>query len=99
MNIHLPISVSSGNLKKSNNGAIKRAIELVNWNFIFSHKNVHEQVFIFNYILMNIFPNYIPNKLITVDDKDPLWMNEYIKKKDIGQCILYIVPIHKKGDK
>ena len=87
------------NFKKSNNGAIKRAIELVNWNFIFSHKNVHEQVFIFNYILMNIFPNYIPNKLITVDDKDPLWMKEYIKKKDIGQCILYIVPIHKKGDK
>ena len=71
----------------------------MNWNFIFSHKNVHEQVFIFNYILMNIFPNYIPKKLITVDDKDPLWMNEYIKKKDIGQCILYIVPIHKKGDK
>ena len=30
---------------------------------------------------MNIFSNYIPNKLITVDDKDPPWMNEYIKKK------------------
>ena len=24
--------------------------------------------------------NYIPNKLITVDDKDPPWMNESIKK-------------------
>ena len=30
---------------------------------------------------MNIFSNYIPNKLITVDDKDPPWMNENIKKK------------------
>ena len=30
---------------------------------------------------MNIFSNYIPNKLITVDDKDPPWMNESIKKK------------------
>ena len=27
---------------------------------------------------MNIFSNYIPNKLITVNDKDPPWMNEYI---------------------
>ena len=30
---------------------------------------------------MNIFLNCIPNKLITVDDKDPPWMNESIKKK------------------
>ena len=30
---------------------------------------------------MNIFSNYVPNKLITVDDKDPPWMNESIKKK------------------
>ena len=74
------------NFKKSNNGAIKRAIELVNWNFLFSPKNVHEQV-IFNQTLMNIFSNYIPNKLITVDDKDPPWMNEYIKKKILDKKI------------
>ena len=30
---------------------------------------------------MNIFSNYISNKLITVDVKDPPWMNESIKKK------------------
>ena len=30
---------------------------------------------------MNIFSNYIPNKLITVDDKDPTSMNEYINRK------------------
>ena len=75
------------NFKKSNNGAIKRAIELVNWNFLFSHKNVHEQVVIFNQTLMNIFSNYIPNKLITVDDKDPPWMNEYINKKILDKKI------------
>ena len=69
------------NFKKSNNDAIKKAIELVNWNFLFSNKSVHEQVTIFNQTLMNIFSNYIPNKLITVDDKDPPWMNESIKKK------------------
>ena len=75
------------NFKKSNNGAIKRAIELVNWNFLFSHKNVHEQVVIFNQTLINIFSNYVPNKFITVDDKDPPWMNEYINKKILDKKI------------
>ena len=53
----------------------------MNRNFLFSNKSVHEQVTVFNQTLMNTFSNYIPNKLITVDDKDPLWMNESIKKK------------------
>ena len=75
------------NFKKSNNGAIKSAIKLVDWNFLFSHKNVHEQVVIFNQTLMNIFSNYIPNKLITVDDKDPPWMNQYIKKKILDKKV------------
>ena len=30
------------NFKKSNSDVIKKAIELVNWNFLFSNKNVHE---------------------------------------------------------
>ena len=75
------------NFKKSNNGAIKSAIKLVDWNFLFSHKNVHKQVVIFNQTLMNIFSNYIPNKLITVDDKDPPWMNQYIKKKILDKKV------------
>ena len=42
---------------------------------------IHEQVVIFNQTLMNIFSDYIPNKLITIDDKDPPWMNKYSKTK------------------
>ena len=66
---------------------VQLKVELVDWNFLFSHKNVHEQVVIFNQTLMNIFSNYIPNKLITVNDKDPPWMNEYIKKKILDKKI------------
>ena len=64
-------------------------MELVNWNFLFSPKNVYDQVVIFNQTLMNIFSNYMPKKLITVDDKDPTWMNEYMKKKifDTKNCL------------
>ena len=46
-------------------------MELVIWNFLFSNESVHEQVIIFNQTLTNIFSNYMPNKLITVDGKDP----------------------------
>ena len=29
---------------------------------------------------MNVFSNFIPNKLITFNDKDPPWTSEYFKK-------------------
>ena len=30
---------------------------------------------------MNIFTNCISNKYVTIDDRDPLWMNKTIKNK------------------
>ena len=30
---------------------------------------------------MNVFSNFIPNKLVTFNDKDPPWMFEYLKSK------------------
>ena len=55
-------------------------IEIFDWSYLFSGKNVHEQVGLFNKTLLNIFPNFIPNKIILCDDKDPPWMNDEIKK-------------------
>ena len=31
--------------------------------------------------ILNVFCNYVPNKCITIDNKDPAWMNEIIKSK------------------
>ena len=30
---------------------------------------------------MNIFSNFVPSKLVTFDDSDPLWMNDFIRNK------------------
>ena len=30
---------------------------------------------------MNVFLNFTPNKLVTFDDRNPLWMNDYVKGK------------------
>ena len=34
-----------------------------------------------NEAILNVFWNYIPIKYITIDDKDPVWMNEIMKSK------------------
>ena len=54
---------------------------MADWHFMFMNKTVHEQVTAFNTILMNIFSNYISNKYIIIDDKDPPWMTQAIKGK------------------
>ena len=59
------------NYKEANNTEIRKARDLVNWDFIFLIKTVHEQVFAFNHILMNIFNNYLPNKYKSFDGQDP----------------------------
>ena len=71
--------------KRASISSIRKAIKMVNWQFMFWNKNTHEQVAIFNDILMNILLptnilNYIPNKYVTIDDRDPTWMTEKIKK-------------------
>ena len=67
--------------KRADVNAITTAINQVDWKFMFSCKNVHQQVNIFNKTIINIFSNFIPNKLVTFDDKDPPWMTEKLKEK------------------
>ena len=69
------------NYTRANVESIKRSIELVNWETLFHNKTVHKQVSIFNETLTNIFSNFIPNKYITFDDRDPPWMNDFVTTK------------------
>ena len=54
---------------------------MVGWRFMFLSKNVYEQVPDFNNTLMKIFSNYIPNKYITIGDRDPSWVIKTMKNK------------------
>ena len=67
--------------KHSDENAIARALHQVDWNFLFFNKNVHEQVSILNRTLINVFSNFIPNKLVTFKDKDPPWMTSNLRHK------------------
>ena len=57
--------------RKANIDSIQKALEQINWRFLFSNKSVHQQVKILNSTLMNVFSNFIPNKLVTFNSKDP----------------------------
>ena len=54
---------------------------MVGWRFMFLNKNFHEQAPIFNNTLMKIFSNYISNKCITIDDRDPPWVIKTMKNQ------------------
>ena len=69
------------NYSRSETDLINRSIESFDWSKLFSGKNVHEKVEVFHKTLLNIFlHNFIPNKIIVCDDRDPSWMNDEIRK-------------------
>ena len=65
--------------KKTNTQLLNRTIETFNWEKLFENKNVNEQLYLFNKAMLNIFHNFISNKNIICNDKDPL--NLTIKSK------------------
>ena len=60
---------------------IRKALDSVNLERLCNRKNINAQVIALNETILNIFRNYVPNRYITIDDKDPVWMNEIIKSK------------------
>ena len=61
----------------------------MDWEFLFSNKRVNQQVIIFNQTLMNVFSNFITNKFVTINDRDPPWMKSNIKDKINYQNNIY----------
>ena len=66
--------------QKANPGLIQRAINEFDWIRALSNASVDEKVCYFTETLLNIIHNFIPHKTIVCDDRDPLWINNEIKK-------------------
>ena len=60
---------------------IRKALDSVHWERLFDKKGLNSQVVTLNETILNVFRNYVPNKYIIIDDKDPAWMNEIMKSK------------------
>ena len=65
--------------KKANTGTIQRAISAFNWDMAFYNKDTNDKIKILNdETLLDIFSNFIPNKISEFDYKKPVWMNKKI---------------------
>ena len=58
---------------------IKKAVNIFDLVSALNCLDANDQVSIFNSTIMNIVTDFIPNEAITCDDRDPLWMNSFIK--------------------
>ena len=58
----------------ANHKTLNNAIDGFDYEKAFSNVDVHTQVKLFIEILSNILMIFVPNKLITVDDRDPPWV-------------------------
>ena len=67
--------------KNANASSIQKALNMIDWNKLFSNANVEKQVNILNDTLFNIFSNFVRSKVITINDRDPPWIDEEIKCK------------------
>ena len=76
---------------RANSDHIKKTINLFDWESSLNNLDVNEQVSVFNETITNIMSNFVPNELITCDDRDPPWMNRYIK-----HLVVAINNFHKK---
>ena len=65
---------------KDQTGLMNRAIDQFDWVNLILDKNINAQVILFNRTILNIFHNFIPNKIILYDHRDPPWMNDKIKQ-------------------
>ena len=75
--------------KKADPLKISKALDSVNWERLFGQHDINQQVKTLNEVLLNIFRNYVPNKYIIIDDKDPVWMNDTVKSKIIAKNLLF----------
>ena len=54
---------------------------MIGWNKLFSNANVEKHVNILNDTLFKIFLCFVRSNVITINDRDPPWINEEIKCK------------------
>ena len=74
---------------RANIPAIQQAITGINWNSAFIGLNIDERVSFLTDCVLNVFQNFIPNMVITVRNKDAVWMTPEIKKMIIEKAKIY----------
>ena len=78
---NVPSKATNVHVTTDDTEACHMSLNMVDSNKLFSNANVEKQVNILNDTLFNIFSNFVRSKAITINDRDPPWINEEIKCK------------------
>ena len=65
--------------KNASAECIQCSVSSIDWDFLFWGKSINEKVDILNQCLKNIFYNFVPDKVIKCDYRQPPCMTESIK--------------------
>ena len=66
--------------KNANVEGIQKSISLFNQEKAFENLSTKEKVGLLNNTLLNIFRNYIPNKIVKCSYRDPAWITKQTSK-------------------
>ena len=84
LNFYIPVAPAYErkvwHYNRANITLIKRAVSEFPWNVHLANHDPSWQVNFFNKTLMNIMNNFIPNKYIKIQPKDPPWINDNLRK-------------------
>ena len=64
---------------KADSGGIKEKINTTNWDYVFSNKDSSMRAEILTQNLKIISKTYIPNKTVTINEKDSPWITDEVK--------------------
>ena len=67
--------------KNANAEGIQQSISRFNWKKAFENLSINEKFDLLNATLLNIFRNYIQNKIVKCSYRDPPWLAKLIKSK------------------
>ena len=70
---------------------ISKAIQGFDWDKAVLDKGTEEKVSVLTKTILNIMSNFIPNEIVTIDDRDPPWINNKINSLIKNKNILRIV--------
>ena len=62
---------------------------MVDWDGCFEGLDVNGQVSLLTETITNIFSNFVPNKVITVRNKDAVWMTAEVKRLLLEKSKIY----------
>ena len=74
---------------RPNVSAIKQAVNCVDWDRAFNGLNIGESVKFLTECVLNVFYDFVPNKVITIRSKDTLSMTPEIKRMILEKAKIY----------